>query len=380
MKKHLRYEIKRLLSSQIANFIWMAAVIWISFTTMSISNTVFPGGYTSFSATSGLLQILIAVTCSCFFLPFAVFDYRYKKNRADTFLQLPLKEGELKRTRLLLCLIMFLIAFTVVYWVGIGIIGIRIATFVASGNQVLMNYNFLGYLYVYLFLLLFLTAEYFINSYLIQLGNNSSDSALYCLFGQLILGFALVAPLLYASTYFGVEYESYYFPFTNSYSVISPAVYLYIGFNKFILGYNLNPFEYGSWIPSEWISFFMPMVLGAVAAILLFIQKDPSGEHFGRNGERHPAIKVLPHGMALVLGILSLSGGLSLLLMVLWGLGYYFVLAYLNRGFKIKKNDLIIMISCIALVILLYIIGIIASSIRTGDLQFNLIQVLNLIP
>lgn len=371
MKKHIRYELKEMLSPIIATFIVMAAIFWIYMMNNNITQTYYntlQGIIAYNTGESGLICFTILAMLATVYLPLYTFSYRYKKNRADAYLQLPLKEGELKRIRLITSICLLLIVVTIVYWVGVSIEAYRVASFTtlydSSGGirQEAAPYNFIGYLYAYFFLLLFVAAEYFINSYLIQLGNNPGDSLLYCIFGQVILGLIVFAPWAYSSAYLGVSSNTAInFGFTFSFA--SPMVYMHQVFNNYITGQG-NLF-YGTWTFATYCSFLGPILIGIGAAIILFFQKDPSGEHYGKNGERHPAIKIIPHGAFGLTGLLTICGTLSFFSLIFWALGYYFVEVYLNRGLKIKKVDLIIMLSVIALILILYVVGIIVAS-RSG--------------
>ena len=68
--------------------------------------------------TPSLSRFVIAPMCFAFILPLFVLDYRFNKRKADIYYQLPLKEKELKNTRIVLALVALLVLFTITFFAG----------------------------------------------------------------------------------------------------------------------------------------------------------------------------------------------------------------------------------------------------------------------
>lgn len=360
-KKYVWYLFKQWIPVFAVTFAILASIFWMTVTTMSIEITVYEGeeGLLYYNTVeSGLLGISIPALLVASFYPVFVYSYRYSKTQADIYSQAPFKERELKAIRLTLGIILLLVAFTVVYWLGIMIVAIRQATEVPWGNNIIADYNYLGYFMAYWILLVFIILQYFICSFLAQLGNRPLDSIIYIILGQLILAFAVLGIYLYLETMVSYRDIKYYAFSWANYSIYTPIYAHYELCNSIIVGIGTVSMNV-----SDWLSMSGFIVLGLGAGFLSYFLKDPSGEHYGKPGARNIYISILPH-IAMFIVALAITQSVvyhivyMLLFFVLWSVGYMMILVYLNRGFRLKKRDWIIFGSVCAGVFTLYLVAI----------------------
>lgn len=360
-KKYALYQLKQWLPIIGVSFAFLAIFFWIQMGTMNItyptSSEYTDTDYYVNRISTGLYYIIIPVSILTLVLPFAVYDYRFKKNRADTFLQVPMNERELKRTRLLLGLCVLEAIFTFVYWIGVLILAVRASTItLASGYDAVNEFRFTGYLYVYLIMLVVVAADFFIHCYLTQLGNNVSDSVLYLLLGEFVLACLIFCPVTYFYLGLGVGFSAYFTEF--NFSMLMPIALIMNAFDGFVRGTS----QFISLSASgEFFSVIGFILIGGGTAFLDFYVRDPSGEYYGSNGERNKFIGYLPHLAAFLGGIVLFTLGFYLAVLIiiylLWALVYYIILVFLNRSFKLKKQNLIPFLAISAVVLVLELVA-----------------------
>lgn len=373
-RKFLIYQLKSWIPIFAVSFAFMAIVFWID---MASTNLLDRSGvryyYSLFSVYggTGVLSALIPPMILTLIYPLFIFDYRYKKNKGDTFLQLPLKEGQLKRTRLNIALGMLLVAFTLTYWIGVLILLFRVNT--ASISQEMLdegykisNYNFLGFLWIYLFALVFLSVEFFTNAFLAQLGNTLHESYIYMVMGQVILLLIEFSFHFYIS--WGIMKESFFYDGFKpaTFSLGTPIYLAYYLFNDYTAGspYATSP-AFGSMDVSLWFNLFVPLVVGIGAAFGLYLVRDPSGEYYGKPGPRNIPISIIPHVFYFLIGLLLfgfLNLPIFLMFMLLFALSYYMTLVFIYRSFRVNKRELIIMGAVCAGILVLNLIPFLVST------------------
>lgn len=361
-KKFIAYQLKCWVPILVLSCIFMAIVFWVEVASMNILHRPSEHGpYYDTNGASAILSSIIPAMTLTLIYPFSIFEYRFSKNRADTFLQLPLKEGQLKRTRLNLSLLILLAGYTVTFWIGVIFLLIRCGTttlstdYIAAGYTI-ANYNFLGYLFVYLLSLLFLAAEFYTNAFLVQLGNTSKEGSTYLMMGQMILLLAEFSFHVYIVNGLMMDYYlNYSLPQPSTFSIGTPIYLIYNLFNNYTVGISNVP-GFASMAVNEWANFIVPIIVGAGAAVALYLVPDPSGEYYGKPGPRNVWISIIPHVFFFLVGlnIFRLMGiAAAFMIYLLFVLGYYMSLASLYRSFRIPKREIIVMVSVSGAVLVL---------------------------
>lgn len=313
------------------------------------------------------LYILLAVSLiATFVMPLMVFTYRTKKQSADIFYQAAYKPGTIKRIRVLLGLLIIVATFTLAYLVGIAILGIRYAstpvttTYVKYGTTYIEtrpNINFAWYILAYFVLLVGVVGQYFINCFLVGLGDYVLDQIFLLLWGNVIICIGLFAPFSYMMSLASIYDSSllntqWYLLFTT------PSAIPVFAFIDVPIMTGLK----GTYVSSDKLT---PNIIGTALFVLFtsglalvnFFQRDPSGEYANLRGARNKAISLVPHGAALSIGLFiaillgsmfrTYSSFVATLVyvpffsLVMFALAYYCLLALWRHSFKPSKVDLI---------------------------------------
>ena len=219
-----------------------------------------------------------------------------------------------------------------------------------------INFGYL--LLVYVFFLIALSAQYFINCFLVSLGDSIIVQLMLMVLGNIILSLFIIAP------------SAYLLAWTQSLSTSS--LYLGIGpvatissiyeFSNLVIGEALiykdsSPYLIGS--------VMVNLLFAGGLAAFLFLRGDPSGERAGNWKPANKAIAIIPHVAALTLGLLISSLSLiSTTALGVWSfsvyftffVGYYAFLSLLRKSFKPTKFDLITYICVVVAIITLSII------------------------
>ncbi len=331
-----------------------------------------------------LFVFLAAMMVPVFVMPLMVFSYRTKKQSADIFYQAAYKPGTIKRIRLLLGLIIIVGVFTFAYILGIAILGIRFAatpefaetvygeTTITTTRGVI---NFPVYILAYFLLLTIIIGQYFVNCFLVGLGDYVLDQIFLLICGNVILCLGFYAPYLYIAHGTGLIMNN---PGIRPYESLF-AMPSFVSSWAFIANPMIN------WIrgvDSDWRlvlansighSVFVLFSTGLCVANML--GRDPSGEYANLRGARNPAISLIPHGMAFCLGILFdilLANGvravqlnaqiaMPIFTVVLFASGYYAILSLWRHSFRPSKVDLISFISVNATIDVLLILLIVLN-------------------
>lgn len=375
-KAYIKWQIKELLPAYIIALILIASIFWIAITSWTLMPTAtyytdVNDYYVSFgSAYPPLYSIIIPAIIAATAFPIAVFSYQTSHVRSDFFYQIPLKKGELRRIRLILNLVILLAIVTVVYWFGVGIMGIKQATFNMSAKEGTYFYNnpyYYNYGYLALFYVIMIVAvacHYFISAFFLSLGTKTVDSVFYLIFGHGIMigtieAFFLV--FVYFGAHGGIVNLVGAFP---SISFIEPLIDTHIiGLLVYCPGglSNLSASEIGSRITCGIIYLLLS---GFVAWYILFKKKDPSGEYAGKGVPTNDFTFLFPHVFALVTGLyISLAVGALTSLMVVafafyiifWAAAYYFCIVFVNGGFHFDKKNWIYFASVVSVVVILTI-------------------------
>lgn len=339
---------------------------------MAITNT-----YTyAMPRTVSLLNILMPSIGATFVMPLFVFSYRTKKQSVDTYYQAAYAPNTIKRVRILLGLAIILAAFTIAYILGVAIYALRYAatpemqvvetTRGDTYTRVRIYVNFLIYIPYFFVGIILLSAQYFINCFLVNLGDYTLDQVFLLLFGTLFLALLVIAP----ATYFAAQMLNFKDGFTAlvhyGLSAIQPAILTSQVFDMLLAGIEINTPNLANSIAAGAIF----VLFGAALAVLSMRMGDPSGEKADVRGARNNVIALIPHGAALTIGffvgisgLISNGGSLAnwfltlpFFIFSMFGVIYYVLLALWRHNFKMSKFDLILFLSVLGFTLLLLFI------------------------
>ena len=223
IKKYWKWQFSRWWPLLLIFGVVITATFFFTCTLESITNSQGSNGGTGYPrgfsvAGVELFVFLAAMMVPVFVMPLMVFSYRTKKQSADIFYQAAYKPGTIKRIRLLLGLIIIVGVFTFAYILGIAILGIRFAatpevvetvrgqTTITTTRGVI---NFPVYILAYFLLLTIIVGQYFVNCFLVGLGDYVLDQIFLLICGNIILCLGLYAPYLYASNIVGLFNNMY---------------------------------------------------------------------------------------------------------------------------------------------------------------------------
>lgn len=333
MKQYIKWQIREWLPVFFVIFL----LFGIAFLAPSSINEV---GNTR-NAQTNLESIGVTFSVAVMIFPLFALDYRYKKSKADTFMQAPFKERQLRTSRLLIGLIGILILFTLIYICGVLIIYFRQLN--ASSNYF---YHYEYYVAAYFFLILFGSIEYFISASIASFSDNVIDAIFLLLVANTIRTLLFSSFTSYYSaildvycgmyTYTGIEI------FTLAPSFYAPGVYSDFCFSSLILENEIGDAFFGNEHALFDTSLCIYLVMGLASFFYIFMSKEPSGEHAGSNGPRNAAISLLPHLSYILFSIwfIAITYSLPVILWVcyfVFAILEYCILAFYHRSFKLPK-------------------------------------------
>lgn len=301
-----------------------------------------------------------------------VFDYRVRRQSADTYYQAAYAPTTIKRVRLFMGAGIVLTSILAAFILGTAVLLLRYFTTPESValNETWTQYRLeLNWGYYFLsFLVLFVSCgiQYFINCFLVSLGDYIFDQICLLLFGNVFLGLVFIAPVLYLNTLTYFRNSDLAYGFLYSFVPVGPST-LIIGFLQQLQNGETIP-DFGHLLMHCLISSGLYLGLGIATIVAGIILPDPSGEHADKAGARNKIIALVPHGAALVLGIMvasvgqllrggALLGTLPIFLFSMYAVVYYALLALWRHGFKLAKFDLIYYLSVVGVTLLLLILS-----------------------
>ena len=314
-------------------------------------------------------------------MPFFVFSYRFDKVSADTYGQIPAKSNEVRIIRILVGLCIVLSVLTIAFWAGNIAKVIRQACFepAVKGYMPFYFFNYGYYALFYAYLLLIVASTYLFCCTILHLVGRVLDGLILLL----VVGILMAGTVLFFCGWFNVfvhiatngkgrmpfEYTMYdglsalSNPQIACQYVFEPLIctsaYVEPGFDDLMVG----------------MLYAYPIVKLALS-VFVFICHEPSGEYFGKPGGINSIGKIMIHILAamiaLTMGIvwfyLAEYGIYIFFLMVfIYGIFlvcYYLMLSLYQKSFALKKADLIVFLSVVAVGIIVSVIfGFIGRSI-----------------
>jgi len=317
--------------------------------------------YKSFSADSGLATILSPAIAFSFVLPFILFSYRYKKENADLYRQMPLRKNELTITRSLVGLTILGVILTASFFLLMSIVLIKGAvsqTYEAeSGSDHYVLYKaatHYGWYYLlgYPFFMLINFSVFGFSSYFC----NKANSILEAIFGNIItliaLSIGFIVFYLYLSLFGAVEAAN---TLLNNAPILGP---IGEGISYFSIFHSLimNGYVNGLDSPSGavfLIVYTFNILLGIGAFVCTLFEREPSGDKYGGHGYRGISANIVFIVMVSILMLLAstavsyltLSSSLFLVGILIYihaAVLCFFFFVMLNRGLNIGKLHFII--------------------------------------
>lgn len=387
LKSFIKWQVKQWLPLFILAILFMGSfvLLWTTFGNVinwvsdlsrpPVANDNYNEIMVFFGETSNCLSIMIPLLfVITLIMPIFVYSYRFNRRQTDTFMQAPFSKNNFRITRILIGLALILISFSIVYFLGVLIIGVRQLSLpdvreVNDGVLYLKRFNFGHYFTAYLFFILIASLQYFINCMIVSFADSILDAILLLFFVHCILIFA---EFVLASTIITLG-ARYYLngPYVDSYEILNLILFSPSMLYFFFLGSNIfEPLITGEYVMMSIVHCqdYIYILNGIIFALLsgvsiykIFFVRDPSGEFAGKGGPRKYPISLLIHGYFLMIGLLysfvGITGILVLIILffVCYSISYYAVIAIYNRTFKINKVQIITM-SSIAGVSLLFTI------------------------
>ncbi len=318
------------------------------------------------------LMMVPSMLAACV-MPFFAYSHRYGKTRADCFLSLPVKDGKISQTRILLMAVILLSFYLTAYLLGsIGailkqIVSVNSATMAVKANaEYVLSFSAATGSFGWYFLAwplgaIVVMTLYFINCFLIGQGSNVLQGIFAMLAGHIVLclliPFTIYVP---GARNYDSEWMEKIFGFGYSFFDM-PAFYVPMILIEGTVGTlecngpdcweSCVKFLSGThW--SLWVGSVSFLLLGGGALTWILLGKEPGGEFAGENRPRNFFATLLPHlaFLACLLGEGTLmsslfgyaGGGFFILEFTnfIWTGGlYYVVLSLYNHSFKLDLKN-----------------------------------------
>ncbi len=318
------------------------------------------------------LMMIPSMLAACV-MPFFAYSHRYGKTRADCFLSLPVKDGKISQTRILLMGAILLAFYLTAYLFGsLGailkqIVSVNSARAVAEANaEYLTDFfastgSFGWYFLAWPLGAVVVMTLYFINCFLIGQGSNVLQGIVAMIAGHFVLCLLIPVTIYVAG---GRNCDSVWMEkiFGYGYSFFDmPAFYVPMVLIEGTIG-TLERNMSDCWEAcvaflsdshwSLWVGSISFLLLGGGALTLVLLGKEPGGEFAGEKRPRNFFATLLPHLAfltcllgegALTSSLLSYSSGAFFVLEFtnfIWTGGFYYVvLSLYNHSFKLDLKN-----------------------------------------
>lgn len=367
-KSYVKWQIKSLLPI----YIIIIIVVAFSFLLSILSTDLVPTVYeiengemyvVYFSAYPPLYGIAIPSILAALALPISIFSYQTNHVKSDFFYQIPLREKELRKIKLVLNLSILEAIITIVYWIGVILIALKQPLMNIEGGDYFIDnpyyYNYVFFIPYYFYLVLSVAIVFFTSSYFASLGTRVIDTILYLIFGQGFLAFfftSLVAVLLSISH----DNDALSDIVTSflSFSWLEPCIFT----NSFCQWLMNNSVNNMTNTVIRIISNIGFLLVGIASFLAVWKKKDPSGEYAGKIKTNNIYTSLYVHLFCLMTGLFSaliVGAGviyvIGWIFFISWCVQYYFLTVAINGGFHFKKRNWYIMIGVASFVLLVSI-------------------------
>lgn len=334
-------------------------------------------------AYSSILSMLVPSLLAACFLPFFAFSHRYGKVRADCYLSLPAKDGQVTRVHVLVLGAFLVVVYLVSFFFGSVAAIAHQFTQVAEAKAYLVTHptltmtselgSFGWYFAAWPLGALVVVAFYFTNCLFVSQGNNAIQGIIAMIAGNVIIS-CLIPVLCFTAVGYSINSSWYYDFGIQRFFLMNGSIYLPAVLMEGIFGSletNLPAAAEkvcGEW--SVWVGLFLFLSYGAGSLAYLLCGKEPGGDFAGSDRPRNPLALALPHiafgigltAMAVFTGVASAPGSLGFLPLILfvtclvWISGlYYVVISLYNRSFKLNKAAWVSFGSVLGVTLLVYL-------------------------
>lgn len=334
-------------------------------------------------AYSSILSMLVPSLLAACFLPFFAFSHRYGKVRADCYLSLPAKDGQVTRVHVLVLGAFLVAVYLVSFFFGSVAAIAHQFTQVAEAKAYLVTHptltmtselgSFGWYFAAWPLGALVVVAFYFTNCLFVSQGNNAIQGIIAMIAGNVIIS-CLIPVLCFTAVGYSINSSWYYDFGIQRFFLMNGSIYLPVVLMEGIFGSletNLPAAAEkvcGEW--SVWVGLFLFLSYGAGSLAYLLCGKEPGGDFAGSDRPRNPLALALPHiafgigltAMAVFTGVASAPGSLGFLPLILfatclvWISGlYYVVISLYNRSFKLNKAAWVSFGSVLGMTLLVYL-------------------------
>ena len=388
LKKYVKYQIKKWMPLLAVGVLFMGFIYWLTMAVIPTSVIDTRDGTAPHTmSSSGFLALAIPALIVATVLPLFIFHYRTSKKAVDTYYQAAFRPRDFKRARFLIGMGMLAIAVTAVFLVGFALFALRYATTPESYTgpynytNYRVEYHFAYVPLLFLLVLLAVLAQYSISSFLVSLGDYIFDQLCLLYFGNVFLGLIVVAPYFLIYVHMSAAMKTFaptYEPFLYGFSPIGGMILPIQIDSALICNYyaSRSTASFIGW-PTAIATYLMFVAFAGGVLVYNLLSKDPSGEYASLRGARNKPIALLPHGVALLVGIIvsaatflsvravrTQEATFSSLVFVglffgylMFGLMYFLVVALWRLRIKPTKFDLICYLSVYGFTLLLMIIN-----------------------
>ncbi len=328
LKKYILWELKELLPAILVAFIF---VMIIALNQAFMYSGVYRSNDDSYMDPTSLIPYFTAVGLILSTLsPLYVNFYRHNKRKTDMLNAIPAESRTIRRTRIIIALGVILVILIVSFCLTIAVHSFHIARMMALYSLTKCTLNYPHYFMVFGILLLFCTANYFINLFFASISTELLDSILAVVFGQIILaGFVLTCMTMF--DYYHMT--PYIYP---NFCVFEAA---YIIIEKFDLLVKESVSSV-SFTPVDIICTVIFFCMSIGGFVYCWNIKEPSGEQAGRPGCKSILEYTLCPLAAFSCGVLftSFSGILTGIFLPLFAFIFYFAEVLYFRSAKLPKE------------------------------------------
>ena len=243
---------------------------------------------------------------------------------------------------------------------------------VPEGNEMmhyeLIRYHYVYYIPAYFVFLVMGVSQYFISYLFVSRANNFLNSAMLLIAGELFLLFYIFTPIkLYVDKIYGFHQSTLALPIVFVQGLFSKPIVT--GSGEAIMLFNTHANRMSA--VQDIISLAVYAGLAITGLVAFLMEKDPSSEYAGKARCKGPYQEIIYHLAAFVLGALICGLGQSIIYLFIsfffFMATYYTLYGLLNRNFKLKLYQLIIVISVILLVLLVDVGALIKLGVSSGN-------------
>lgn len=284
----------------------------------------------------GIVIAYLAVLC--YFVPVLKFSYLQKKRQIDTYYALPIKRQTLTNVNLLVGYLQIIIPYTIVYFLGMGILALKADFF-----------HYIFYIPLYFITILISLGVYLFNSFIFSRGNTILDG-LFLMVAYTLVGMMVV--MIFSSTFHlddEFQYGITFSPFIEVGNHFAELIMYYGEENK----YNTVISDISLW------NYIFPIILIIIGYLgLFFSTKTDCAERAEQITNSYFGYRVIvPFYFSSAIYWLAIEGDFSFLFIVLLIVLYLIVEVIHYRKFKLPMKVFIVLISCLVGAILISLVG-----------------------